>query len=86
MAKKKNVGPVVEQPCVSCGEETAVGSIFFSDRRTIHLADDGHAFLCTLCDQRLAASRKGHRLTDDQTRRLIVGGSLAMIAAVPGGH
>lgn len=27
------------EPCASCGEETAVGSVFFSDRHAVELAD-----------------------------------------------
>lgn len=74
------------EPCEACGEETAVGSVFYSDRRVIEHTDGGRSYICTLCDQRIAASRHGKHLTDHEVRRLIETGSLAMIGYIPGGH
>jgi len=72
------------EPCVSCGEATAIGSAFYSDRRQVDLKDGSHAFMCTLCDQRIAAARRGGRLTDEELRRGIESGSMAMISGIPG--
>ena len=47
-----------EEPCVSCGEETAVGSIFYSDRNKAQLPDGTSGFLCSACVQRIRS--KGH--------------------------
>lgn len=69
------------EPCKVCGENTAVGSILYSDRRVIGHADGHRNYICTLCDQRIAASRHGKQLTDDETRRLIETGSLSIKAA-----
>jgi hypothetical protein len=68
--------------CVGCGEETGIGSVFYSDRRAVEHSDGSTSFLCTLCDQRLAATRGGRktRLTDEEIRRGIETGSLAMIS------
>lgn len=70
----------VSEPCISCGEETAIGSVFFSDRHTVDHADGSRTYLCTLCDGRIRARRKGKRLTDDEVRSLVENGSIAMIA------
>ena len=34
-----------EEPCLKCGEETAIGSVFYSDRREVQLKD-GAAATC----------------------------------------
>ena len=76
----------VREPCMSCGEETAAGSPFFSDRRVVERPGGDRAYVCSLCDQRLAEARRGTRLTDDEMRRLVETGSLGMIAGLPGVH
>jgi hypothetical protein len=63
------------EPCLSCGEGTAVGSVFFSDRSTIDLGDGQLAFLCGLCDSRIRASRKGKPLTDEEVRNVVNNGT-----------
>jgi len=67
------------EPCEVCGEETAVGSVFFSDRRVVQHADGSMSFVCTLCDQQIAAARHGQPLDDEQLRRLLDQGSGAGI-------
>jgi hypothetical protein len=71
---------MAKEPCIGCGEETAVGSIFYSDRHPIDQADGRRTHLCTLCDARIRSSGRGRRLTDDQVRSLIANGSMAFIA------
>ncbi len=66
---------------MTCGEETAAGSSMFSDRRQIERHDVSNVYLCSLCDERLASAHRRTRLSDDQLRRLIEAGSLAMTAA-----
>jgi hypothetical protein len=48
----------VQEPCVSCGEETAVGSIFYSDRLSIPGDGRPDGFLCALCAARIRASHR----------------------------
>ena len=62
------------EPCLGCGEETAVGSVFFSDRRIVERAD-GRMYLCSLCDAAVRLSRRGRRLTDEEVRNLVENGS-----------
>jgi hypothetical protein len=37
------------EPCLGCGEETAPGSVFYSDRREIDRDDGMRVFLCSDC-------------------------------------
>ena len=60
---------MASEACAGCGEETAIGSTFYSDRRQIDLKDGSHAFICSGCDRRIAASRHGSRMTEDEPRR-----------------
>ena len=68
------------EPCLGCGEETAVGSIFFSDRHTVEHSNGTRAYLCTLCDARIRSSRKGRRLTDEEVRDIVENGSMGAIS------
>jgi hypothetical protein len=54
-----------------CGEETAVGSVFYSDRRSIDQADGSRTYLCSLCEARLAEGQRKGRLTEAEIRRLV---------------
>lgn len=74
------------EACAGCGEKTAIGSAFHSNRRQIALKDGSHAFICTDCDGRIAASRRGSRMTEEELRQAIRMGSISMIAARPGGN
>lgn len=66
--------------CVGCGEETAVGSIFYSDRRPIIATDGRRTYLCTLCDARIRSSGRRRRLTEAEVRNIVANGSMAFIA------
>ena len=63
--------PTAQEPCVQCGEETAVGSVFYSDRRSIDQADGTRTYLCSLCEARLAESHHKRRLTEKEIRRIV---------------
>lgn len=67
----QDLSPRRREPCEGCGEETAVGSIFFSDRRRVEHPDGHRSYVCRLCDERLAADRHGRRLTDEELTKLI---------------
>ena len=67
--------PEAAEPCSGCGEETAAGSVFFSDRHAIEQADGRRAYLCALCDSRIRSSRKGRPLTAQEVRSIVENGS-----------
>jgi len=85
MKAKHATPPTAREPCAECGEETAVGSVFFSDRRSIDRAEGTVTYLCSLCDARIAASHHQARLSDEQIRRLANNWSAA-VNAFTGGH
>jgi hypothetical protein len=68
------------EPCASCGEESAVGSVFYSDRLVIDDETGHRTFLCNLCEERIRASRKGTRLTDDEVLSFIRNGTMTAMA------
>jgi len=82
-AAKPTNGP--SEPCLVCGEETAVGSVFYSDRWTVTRHDSSPGYLCSLCGARVGSSAKGRRLTDDELRSLVANGSVAAVTWVDRG-
>ena len=54
----------VQEPCATCGEETAVGSVFFSDRLKVPGHGGPDAFLCGLCVAQVHSAHKPQRMTD----------------------
>ena len=66
-----------EEPCAGCGEETAVGSVFFSDRR--QTGSGPRVFLCSECQGKAHRERKGLPLGDADLR--IIAGNGMMIGA-----
>lgn len=64
-----------EEPCLVCGEETAAGSVFFSDRREAQLQDGTRGFLCSLCVRRL---RKKHGNDIPSDARLVEGAAIVL--------
>ena len=56
------------EPCAVCGEDTAVGSVFFTDRLKIHEGPD--VFVCALCEARIRASGKPVQLTAKEVASL----------------
>lgn len=74
---------MMSEPCAVCGEETAVGSMFFSDRHAVEKTDGTRAYLCGPCNARVRSAGKGKKgkpLTDEELRSLVENGSLAAIA------
>jgi hypothetical protein len=76
MARSSGSGPVssAKEQCLGCGEETALGSVFYSDRTTIEQANGERAYLCSLCDSRIRSSRRGRPMTDEEARQLVTNG------------
>jgi hypothetical protein len=75
-----------KEPCAGCGEETATGSPFYSDRRVVRTPDGHPSFVCSLCAERAAIGRRRKRLTAEEIEQLTKNGSMAMIAASGGMH
>ena len=69
-----------KEPCLACGEETAVGSVFYSDRLAVTRDDTLSDYLCSLCNARVRSSRRGRRLTDEEIRSAVANGSAAALA------
>jgi len=73
-----------QEPCVGCGEETAVGSVFFSDRRAIDRSDGVRVFLCSECQAAAHHARKGEPLSEEDLQ-IIAGNGLMIGAGLLGG-
>jgi hypothetical protein len=60
------------EPCLGCGEETAVGSIFYSDRRDAELPDGTRVYLCSECVKRIRATGHHEGLSDERMAEVSV--------------
>ena len=74
-----------KEPCAACGEETAAGSAFFSDRRQTTRTDGARTFLCSDCLGRAHAARKGEPLTDADLRVIADNGLMVGVGFLGGG-
>lgn len=61
-----------EEPCVSCGEETAIGSVFFSDRHEGAMPEGGRFFVCSECRKHIRAQAGGVDMSDPDVYMAIV--------------
>ncbi len=59
------------EPCLACGDETASGSPFYSDRRVMEAADGTRTFVCSSCVQMASNRKRRPTLTDAELRRNI---------------
>ena len=59
-----------KEPCLSCGEETAAGSVFFSDRKAAELPDGTRGYLCSECVRRMREA--GHVVEKTDERGVLV--------------
>jgi hypothetical protein len=66
MVKRSEPASSAQEPCASCGEGTAVGSVFFSDRLTLRRQGHPDAFLCGLCNARIRSSYRKPQLTAEE--------------------
>ena len=64
------------EPCLVCGEETAIGSVFFSDRRDAELPDGKRGYLCSECIRQMRAH--GHH--EGMSAGRLVEGSVIVLA------
>jgi hypothetical protein len=62
---------VTQQPerCLSCGEDTSIGSVFYSDRLVDRHVGEAR-YLCSLCARRAMGLRKGRAMTDEERAEL----------------
>ena len=71
---------MAKEPCVVCGVETAIGSVFYSDRHRIGEGRGEPTYLCAECLARIRSVRPRQRLTEKQVRDFVMNGSMAAIA------
>jgi hypothetical protein len=55
-----------EEPCLCCGEETAIGSIFFSDRHEGTSSDGQRFFVCSECRKPVRKEVKSVDMSDPE--------------------
>ena len=85
MGKNETASPAGREPCLSCGERTATGSVVYSTRRVIDRDDGTRTYLCELCGEQLGAKHHKGQLSDEEVRRLANNWSAA-VNAITGGH
>jgi hypothetical protein len=68
MAADSNQANPHLEPCLSCGEETAIGSVFYSDRSAVDRPDGTRGYLCSACSARLRSA--GYHEGLSEVRRL----------------
>jgi hypothetical protein len=73
-----------QEPCSRCGEETAVGSTYYSDRRSTVGRDGTHAFLCQECLIEGHLNRRGKPRTDEDLELIAATGLLIGAAVLTG--
>ena len=71
-----------EEPCLGCEEETAVGSVFFSDRKVVGDPDGPRAYLCSLCVARIRAA--GHHESLNSLQELSNLYAIGLLSSLPG--
>jgi hypothetical protein len=71
--------------CESCGEETAVGSPLYAERRVVTDVAGRRTYICSPCTGRIVASRRPEPLSDED-RRALESGAAAFGSFAPGGH
>lgn len=74
-----------EEPCLACGQETAIGSMFFSDRRETAISDGTRVYMCSDCQAMAHRARKGQPLTDEELRTIAKNGFMVGAGFVSGG-
>lgn len=77
---------MTREPCTSCGEDTAAGSPFYSDR-LVDQTDSTPRYLCSSCDERLRGSREVHSDEErDRAQKELEKGAFVFGSFAPGGH
>ena len=68
-----------KEPCAACGEETAAGSVFFSDRVRIPRHGRPDTYLCGMCHAEIRASGKHTGMTEEDLAAFTRNSSAAAI-------
>jgi hypothetical protein len=71
-----------EEPCIGCGEDTAVGSVFFSDRKVVEDPDGRRAYVCSLCVARIRSA--GHHESLNSLQDLSNLYAIGLVSSLPG--
>ncbi len=74
----------VDEPCLRCGDETAPGSVRYSERHDIALEDGSRGHLCQECYSKARAA-KGGELTDADLRVIAKNGAVIAAGFFPNG-
>ena len=72
------------EPCMSCGEDTSVNSVFYTDRLVDRHGQEKR-FFCSLCAERALGHRQARGMTDEE-REDLEKAAFVLGAFVPGGH
>jgi hypothetical protein len=74
-----------DEPCLGCGEETAPGSVFYSDRREMNRDDGVRVFLCSDCQGAAHRARKGAPLSEEYLHTIANNGLMIGAGLLTGG-
>jgi hypothetical protein len=64
----------IDEPCLSCGDETATGSVLYPGRHDLKLGDGGRGYLCDECYAKARAAKGGESTDADLAKN---GGAMA---------
>ncbi len=67
------------EPCEVCGEETAVGSVFFSDRVEANTPDGRRYFVCSECRKKVRPDEHHVDWSDPEVYRAVIGAAQFML-------
>ena len=73
-----------EEPCRVCGEETAIGSVFFSDRREGKAPDGTKIYVCSECIRRLVPHDRQVDLNSPDGLNSLLGAAAGQWKFLPG--
>jgi hypothetical protein len=73
------------EPCMSCGDDTSVGTPLYSGRHQATDSNGRRVFLCASCNEEMIAGRRREPLTDEDRRKLEQAAAV-FGAFAPGGH
>ena len=83
--KAAEVVASAENPCLGCGQETAIGSAFYSDRREANRSDGVRVFLCSDCQAAAHRARKGAPLSEEDLQTIANNGFMIGAGFIGGG-
>ncbi len=74
------------EPCISCGDDTAVGSPFYFDRRVLDPDGPNRSYMCSSCVERIMTGRRRHPPMSEKERLELENAAAAFGGFAPGGH